>query len=75
MSAVLAGARVGEHFARHRAQAECVVEFAIGEQTGIGGDDRAAKLEHQRGGRNRAEAAPDSDSPAGCAMTASLNPG
>ena len=45
--AVLAGAGVGEPLARHRAEAERVVEFAIGEQTGIGGDDRTAKLERQ----------------------------
>ena len=47
MPAVLAGARVGERLARHRGQAERVVEFAIGEQSGIGGDHRAAKLQHQ----------------------------
>ena len=47
MPAVLAGACVGEHIARHRAKAERVVEFAVGEQAGIGGDHRSAKLEHQ----------------------------
>ena len=47
MAAVLAGARIGEHLAGHRAEAECVVEFAIGEQSGIGGDDGAAKLQRQ----------------------------
>ena len=47
MAAVLAGARVGEQLARHRGQPECVVEFAIGQQSRIGGDHGAAKLEHQ----------------------------
>ena len=47
MAAVLAGARVGQHLARHRAQTECVVEFAVGQQSGIGGDHGAAKLQHQ----------------------------
>ena len=47
MAAVLASARVGEHLARHRGQTERVVKFAIGEQSGIGGDHGAAKLEHQ----------------------------
>ena len=45
--AVLAGAGIGEPLARHRAEAERIVEFAVGEQTGVGGDDRTAKLEHQ----------------------------
>jgi hypothetical protein len=43
---VLAGARIGEGLARHRAQPKCVVEFAIGQQSGIGGHHRAAKLPH-----------------------------
>jgi hypothetical protein len=46
MAFVLAGARIGEGLARHRAQPECVVEFAIGQQSGIGGHHRAAKLQH-----------------------------
>jgi len=47
MATVLAGARIGEGLARYSAQSECVVEFAIGQQSGIGGDHRAAKLQHQ----------------------------
>ena len=47
MPAVLAGACVGERLARHGAQAERVVQFAVGEQSGVGGDDRTAKLKHQ----------------------------
>ena len=47
MAAVLAGARVGEHLARHRGQPECVVEFAVCQQSRIGRDHGAAKLEHQ----------------------------
>ena len=38
MASVLAGARIGEHLARHRSQTKHVVEFAIGEQPGIGGE-------------------------------------
>jgi hypothetical protein len=44
---MLAGACVGELLARHRAEAEGIVEFAIGQQARIGGDDGAAKLERQ----------------------------
>ena len=47
MAAVLAGACVGELLTRHRAEAEGIVEFAIGQQARIGGDDGAAKLERQ----------------------------
>jgi len=47
MPTILAGARVGEHLARHRRQSERVVEFAIGEQSCVGGDHRSAKLKHQ----------------------------
>src|SRR3984893_5087113 len=38
MPAVLARARVGEHLARCRGEAEPVVEFPIGEQSRVGGD-------------------------------------
>ena len=47
MAAILAGARVGERIACHHRQAEHVIEFAIGQQSGIRGHHRAAKLEHQ----------------------------
>ena len=53
MPAVLARARVGENVARHRAQAERIVEFAIGEQSGVGGD-RSRETAASGGGRNRA---------------------
>jgi len=33
--------------ARHFAQAECIIEFSVGEQTCIGGDDGATKLNHK----------------------------
>jgi hypothetical protein len=33
MAAVLAGAGVGEHLARQRAETESLVEFAIGQQS------------------------------------------
>ena len=44
---ILASACVGQHITRHRGQTEYVVEFAIGQQPGIGGHHGAAKLEHQ----------------------------
>jgi ABC-type Fe3+ transport system substrate-binding protein len=47
VTAVLAGAAVGQPFARHRAEAKRIVEFAIGEQTGVRRDDRTAKLQRQ----------------------------
>jgi hypothetical protein len=50
MAAVLTGACVSELRARHRAEAVRIVEFAIGQQAGIGSDDGAAKLERQFGG-------------------------
>jgi hypothetical protein len=47
MPAVLAGADVGEPLAGQIREAERVVEFAVGKQPGIGGDNRTAKLERQ----------------------------
>ena len=47
MATILAGACVSERAACHHAEAEGVVEFAIGQQSGIGGDGGAAKLERQ----------------------------
>src|SRR5262245_52704641 len=44
---ILAGACVGQNITCHRGQAECVVEFAIGQQSGIGSHHRAAKLKPQ----------------------------
>ena len=36
----------GERLARHRAQPECVIEFTVCQQSGIGRDRGAAKLRH-----------------------------
>jgi len=47
VSAVLAGAGVREPLAGHRTEAERIVEFAVSEQTRIGGYDRTAKLKRQ----------------------------
>ena len=47
MAVVLAGARIGEGLARHRAQPECVVEFAVRQQSCIGRDHGPTKLQHQ----------------------------
>src|SRR5450759_715743 len=47
MAAVPAGARIGESFDCHFGQAERVVEFAVCQQSGIGRDHGAAKLQHQ----------------------------
>ena len=47
MAAVLTGARIGERIACNHRQAGHVIEFAIGQQSGIRGHHRAAKLEHQ----------------------------
>jgi hypothetical protein len=44
---ILAGARVGERLACHRAQSEYIVEFAVGQQSSVGRDHGAAKLHHQ----------------------------
>jgi hypothetical protein len=44
MAAVLAGAAIGEHIARHRAQTKSIVEFAIGEQSGVRGDPATMEL-------------------------------
>src|SRR5216683_2865185 len=44
---ILAGARLGQSMAAARRQSENVVQFAVGEQSAIGGDHRTAKLKHQ----------------------------
>ena len=41
------GARIGEHLARHRREAERIVEFPERDQPGIGGDGRAVEFELQ----------------------------
>ena len=45
MAAVPAGPRIGEHVCGHCAETKGVIEFAIGEQSGIGGDPRAIELQ------------------------------
>jgi hypothetical protein len=71
---ILATACVGQNITRHLGQTEYVVEFAISQQPSIGGHQGAAKLEHQ--GRSKSSrTASDPDSPLGCAMAASLDPG
>jgi len=47
---VLAGARVGERLACHRGQSECVVKFAVCQQSRIGRDQGPAKLHPARSG-------------------------
>ena len=47
MAAIPAGARIRQQVTRHRAETEGVVEFTIGQQSGIGGDPRAMELELQ----------------------------
>ena len=47
MATILAGACVSERAACHHAEAEGVVEFAIGQQARIGRDNRTSKLERQ----------------------------
>ena len=45
VAAVLASARVGEHVTGHRAETEGLVEFTVGEQSGIGGDAGTVELQ------------------------------
>jgi hypothetical protein len=47
MATVPTGACISERIARHRAQPECVVEFAVCQQPRIGRDHGAAELQHQ----------------------------
>jgi hypothetical protein len=47
VTAIPAGACVGEHVPGHRAETEGVVEFTVGQQSGIGGDPGAMELELQ----------------------------
>jgi hypothetical protein len=64
---------IDEHFARHHAQPKSVVEFAVGQQPGIRGDNGAAKSERQAAIEiepNRS----NTDSPVGFASAASLDP-
>jgi len=47
MTPVLAGACIGEQVARYGAETEDIVKFTIGQQSRIGGNNGAAKLQHQ----------------------------
>ena len=47
MATVLAGARVRQSIGTCVGQAQRVIQFAISQQPGIGGDRGATKLEHQ----------------------------
>ena len=47
MPAVLARPAVGQDIARHCGQPQGIVEFTIGEQSGVGGDPRAVELKLQ----------------------------
>ncbi len=56
--AVSAGSAVCENFARQWRQPEGVVEFAIGEQTGVGGDPRSVELQLQAAVENGPQGPP-----------------
>ena len=73
MPTVLASARIGEHLTGQRSQPERIIEFAIGEQSRIGGDDGAAKLRVRRRSKS-SRRAPNSASPVGFAIAASAIP-
>ena len=47
MATILAGAAIGELVTGRVGQAQRVIQLAIGQQPGIGGDRSAAKLKHQ----------------------------
>jgi hypothetical protein len=59
MSPILACACVGEHVPRHHAETQGIVKFAMGQQSGIGGDPRAMELKLQTAVENEPERAVD----------------
>jgi len=67
------GSRIGEHLTCQRSQPKHVVKFAIGQQSSIGGDDRAAKLQGQATVKIEQKRT-RFHSPAGFAIAASRNP-
>jgi hypothetical protein len=69
---LLATACVGQNITRHLGQTEYVVEFAISQQPSIGGHQGAARIKRRS---KSSRTASDPDSPLGCAMAASLDPG
>jgi xanthine dehydrogenase YagR molybdenum-binding subunit len=64
MPTVLASACVGQHITRHHGQADCVVEFAIGEQPGIEVTTEPRNWSIRRRSKS-SRTASDSDSPVG----------
>jgi hypothetical protein len=52
MVTVLAGPGIGEHRARQCGQPKSIIEFAIGKQSSMGGDNGAAKLQRQAAVKN-----------------------
>ena len=47
MPTILAGTRVGQPVSRRVGQMQRIVQFTVGQQSGIGGNRRTTKLEHQ----------------------------
>jgi hypothetical protein len=46
VTTVLAGARVSQRVGTRIGQAQCVIQLAIRQQPGVGGDRGTAKLQH-----------------------------
>ena len=47
MPTVLADARIGKPVSSRIGQLQCVIQLAVGQQSSIGGNRRATKLEHK----------------------------
>ena len=69
----LAGARAGEVIPCHRAKTKGVVEFAVNQQSGIGGDPGFMELGFQAAAKPSLRA-PLLDSPDGLSMMAPRDP-
>lgn len=65
--------RIGERIGIRVGQAQRIIQLAVGQQPGIGGDRRAAKIEAADDGRNRASANPDPLHPSGPRLLPSLD--
>ena len=74
VAAVPARARIGEHVAAGVGQAQRVIQLAIRQQPGIGGDHAAAKLEHQAAVEIEPFSAPLSASSVGSPIVAPFVP-
>ena len=70
MTAILAGAYVGELVARYGAETEDIVKFTIGQQSRIGGNNGAKNWSISRRSKSSLRT-PSADSPVGFPMTAS----